>query len=406
VDADFFYWGAAVYLQKIKNRLYDRVLLYMLKHRRRNARQDTYVFFDNLSSKATEEIDAFTLFECCRDSGIPAVYVAARGGFLHRKTAGKAADGIFFVEDEKESWFLNEELFSVMLRTRAVITSFGCVSGRLEKFFARSANIEYIFIGHGMTFFRLSHLKGYYMSARRYNRILVSNEYEKELMLRHGWREKQIIKTGLPRWDKLARKKTSGVRGGGKVLIFFTWRKTFENTADGAENFEYMKNLRAFLLSDKLREIKENYGVTFCMAGHHALTEQCGIDLAQISGGHVELVSSNLISGLIAESALLITDFSSVFADFYYQSKPVIFYRLDAEDENLIPEEKKDMTDIASRTPLVSNVFYSQEEVFKKLEHYILRGFQMDGEEQKKAGLFFCEKDDLSRRTMERIILG
>lgn len=385
-------------LAKLYSFLYGKVLLRRLRLQRLSARQDTYVFFDSLSSTVTEEIDAFTLFEYCREKDIPAVYIAAKDGYLYKKMKGSESGGIYFVKNEKENWLLRKELFALMLRARAVITSFGCIYSPLERFFRKSPNIEYICIGHGTAFFRESHLKGYYLSTRRYNRILVSNEYEKRLFLNHNWKNEMFIAAGLPRWDKLAASQT-GIRDK-KIFIFFTWRKTFGETKIALDEFEYIKKLKKFFASDKIGEIIDKYGVSFCAGMHHSLQDQCGSDLRALVASNVEFISNDQISRAIAESSMLITDFSSVFADFYFQNKPVIFYWLDENDDKLDDLEKDDFAAIAAQRQKIYNVVNDENEVFDRLEHYIKHNFKMDAEEQEKAEAFFYVKDNICKKIM------
>lgn len=361
-----------------------------------------YLFFDNLQSAATEEIDAFTLFEYCRDSNIPAAYVAVKEGALYREMAGRPGEGIFFVKNGRENWLLNKELFAVLLRARAVVTSFGCIHSGLEKYFRKGENIEYIFIGHGTTFFKISHLKNYYMSMKRYNRILISNEYEKELLLKYGWKEKHFIKAGLPRWDRLMARgnKNDSAKN---ILIFFTWRQSFQTPGADPETFEYVKKLRDFISCDRLKSVKEKFAVEFYVAPHHSLLDECGLGSDFLSGENVAPLDSGGISGAIAGASLLITDLSSVFADFYFQNKPVIFYRLDENDDKLTVSEKRDMAAAASQNHRVSNVFDNAEAVFDRLEHYIQNDFQMDAEERQKARAFFYEKENICGKVMEKI---
>lgn len=387
-------------LAKFYNFLYGKALLRRLLLQRRGVEQDTYVFFDNLSSKITEEIDALTLFEYCREKGIPAVYIATKDGYLYKKMKGCESGGVYFVENEKENWLLRKELFALMLRARAAITSFGCIYSPLERFFRKSPNIEYICIGHGTAFFRNSHFKGYYMSTRRYNRILVSNEYEKELLINYNWKDEMFIKAGLPRWDKLPTRKTDNK----KILIFFTWRRTFGDNTIDINEFEYIKKQKEFFASDRIKKLKSQYGVSFCMGYHHALLDQCEGDLyGLIASNVVEFVSNDQISRAIAESAMLLTDFSSVFADFYFQNKPVVFYRLDENDQALDDGEKEDFAAIAAQTPKIYNVVNDENAVFDRLEHYIKQDFQMDAGEKEKAAAFFYTRNNVCAQVMEEI---
>lgn len=363
-------------------------------------RQRHYVFFDCLYSKITEEIDAFSLFEYCQNNNIPAKYIARKDGFLHKKMNGVASRDIIYIEDPK-SKFLIKELFFILIRARALITSFGGINCNLEKMLVGSKKTEYIFIGHGPTFFKTAICKTGYLSPKRYNRLLISSVYEKELMTSCGWQEDQLISVGFPRWDKL-NKAMFGAKSK-KVFIFFTWRVSFNNAATYIHNFKYPNKISEFLQSNRLEEINKKYGVEFRIAFHHALLNQCGVDFRPLAGGNIKLVSNDDISRCIMESDMLITDYSSIFMDFFFQNKPAIFYRFDEDDENLETGDKADFASAALQTRRVFNVFYDTEDVFDRLEYYIQHHFRPDEDEQIKMEKFFYEKEDICAKIMEQI---
>lgn len=284
-------------------------------------RQDLYIFFDSLSSQITEEIDAFTLFEYCRNNNIPAKYIARKGGLLYKKMKGIASRDIIFIENP-QSELLIKELFFILIRARALISSFGCINSKLEKILVDNKKMEYISIGHGSIFFKTSVFKSGYLSPKRYNKRLISNEYEKEIMISGGWQEEQLMSAGLPRWDKLSNSASDSKSK--KVLIFFTWRHSLK--LEYINNFQYPHKIRELLQSEKLKKIQEKYGVEFMIAFHHAIMDQSGVNLSYLVGDNVTQIPNSDISRYIMESEILITDYSSIFIDFFFQNKPVIFY--------------------------------------------------------------------------------
>lgn len=390
-----------VYLLKnLKQSIDKRIKLYTLKFKRLCTKQDTYIFFDAITSRIIEEIDALSLFEYCRQNNIRAVFLAAKGGFLYQKMRGKSENGVLFLDDGGADFFQNENLLPLLYRTTAVIASFGGINIRTERMFS-SLNIEYIFIGHGVSFFKTSHIKDYSMPPKCFDKQLIANEYEKEIFLRYGWRESELIHVGLPRWDRLITQKSNCEK---KVIaIYFTWRKTFLDGSTAISKIEYVKKIKTLLMSDRLEEMKEKYGVAFILGTHHGLHYLCETDLTRLAGNVITLVGNDQVSRLITEASLLITDYSSVFADFYFQNKPVIFYRLDENDEKLNAEDKEDAASAALQTPRIHNVVSKEEEVFDRLEHYIGQNFKMDAEEKEKADAFFYTKEDICQKIMEKI---
>ena len=66
---------------------------------------------------------------------------------------------------------------------------------------------------------------------------------------------------------------------------------------------------------------------------HHAILEK---NSEFLLNENVRFCDSLDISKAIKTSSLLITDYSSVWSDFFFLNKPVVFYRPDFDDVNLI----------------------------------------------------------------------
>lgn len=94
----------------------------------------------------------------------------------------------------------------------------------------------------------------------------------------------------------------------------------------------YFKCWCNLLKSGRLAALAEAHGVQFIFYPHHEVqkyirsfqTASLNIILANFAGYDVQQ--------LLKESMLLITDYSSVFFDFAYMEKPVLYYQFD-EDE-------------------------------------------------------------------------
>lgn len=155
--------------------------------------------------------------------------------------------------------------------------------------------------------------------------------------------------------------------------------------------------------SERLKEIKEKHGVEFVIAFHHAIREQCYLDLSHLAGDNVTLISNSDISHYIRESDILITDYSSIFIDFFFQNKPVIFYRFDEDDESLGIDDQADIASSALQTRRIFNVFGEKEEVFDRLERYIKNNFRPEATELKKMSNFFYEKEAICSKVMQQI---
>lgn len=132
--------------------------------------------------------------------------------------------------------------------------------------------------------------------------------------------------TGLCRYDKLNDFNTNK-----QILVMPTWR-TYINKENLYES-AYYKYWKEFLEDKVLHQIlaKTNYKLYFYphyeMQKHLALFKQMNLSENIIVADFKFDVQS-----LLKESSLLVTDYSSVYFDFVYMKKPVIYYQFD-EDE-------------------------------------------------------------------------
>jgi CDP-glycerol glycerophosphotransferase (TagB/SpsB family) len=97
---------------------------------------------------------------------------------------------------------------------------------------------------------------------------------------------------------------------------------------------------------------------------------------------------------------LLITDYSSVCWDVFYQGKPVIFYQFDTEQYN---EAHGSYIDL--ETDLFGDRVEKQEELFAVMEEYIQNGFTLKEKYQKMRPdcYKYIDKNN-SQRICEEII--
>ena len=132
---------------------------------------------------------------------------------------------------------------------------------------------------------------------------------------------------GLCRYDELYKiEKPSN-----KILIMPTWRHELSN-ADKKQfkESEYFKTYSHLLKSERLNSILEKYDYEVLFYPHMEL--QKFIDCFE-GTDRVKIVhfSDSTVQSLLINSDVLITDFSSVFFDYAYMGKPMLFYQFDEE---------------------------------------------------------------------------
>jgi CDP-glycerol glycerophosphotransferase (TagB/SpsB family) len=195
-------------------------------------------------------------------------------------------------------------------------------------------HFEFIYLNNGIIKDDLSnHLN---RLNKHFNLIVVSTklEYNSILKYDYGYNKNNLILTGLPRFDYLQRA-YKNIELKKIILLFPTWRMYIKGTKDliTSENIvsESFKNTTYYkfynsLINDKnLINIfdKYNYFGIFCLhpnfAGEYKLFEK---------NKYFDIIK-RCDQQIILKSKLLITDYSSVFFDFGYLGKPIIYTHFD-----------------------------------------------------------------------------
>ena len=156
----------------------------------------------------------------------------------------------------------------------------------------------------------------------------VTKEYQ-YIINNFGYAEGNVWLTGLPRFDRLT-DRTQQV-----ITIMPTWRKALrprKNSEDNNENFlksEYYNFYSSLLLNSKLQDEAEKSGYTIQFKIHPSLEEYQ--ELFQMNNGVKIVDQGKSYRDIYAESALIVTDYSSAVFDFAYLKKPVIYAQFDEE---------------------------------------------------------------------------
>lgn len=142
-----------------------------------------------------------------------------------------------------------------------------------------------------------------------------------------GYKDEEVQYLGLARFDALINSKTKGR----KILYMPTWRRWLNNAND--KQFiksEYYMMIQSLLENQNLISLFEQYNIEltlclhpFCQKFRHLFySENKNIKIANISEKGVQT--------RLKESSLLITDYSSVYFDFAYMNKAIIYYQFDS----------------------------------------------------------------------------
>lgn len=232
-----------------------------------------------------------------------------------------------------------------------------------------------VFLQHGVT---KDHAEWLYADKCIFKYFITTAIPEDEMIKRdYGYAEGVVQLTGFPRYDALC----DFVVNKKRVLIMPTWRYWFNLKSKGGddvsgsfENSEYLKTWLSFLNDVGLERIAEKYGLEIIFYLHRNM--QSHIDAFKNVKHHIVVASWKEydIQDLLKTSAIMITDYSSVYFDMIYMQKPILFYQFD-EKEYRKYQYKEGWFDYHNNP--FSIAYSEKDSLISKLEEYASRQFDV-----------------------------
>ena len=209
-----------------------------------------------------------------------------------------------------------------------------------------------------------------------------SKEYE-YIKNHYGYPNDYVKYLGLPRFDNYMDANINNKL----ILVMPTYRKYITKNITNTlfyKRWNSLLNNKQFL---KLLKQKDIY-VYFYL--HTDMQKY--MDLFEINSSNIIKITDSEINSVLKESALLITDYSSVYMDFAYMNKPVIYYHFDYADYRKHYKEgyykySKDA---------FGKIVNDEEDLVKKIDAYIKMNYKMEDFYLKRMDKFFEHKDNLN----------
>lgn len=227
-----------------------------------------------------------------------------------------------------------------------------------------------IFLQHGVMGFKQCHRTYHKAGGNRVARFVVSSEYERKLIEEYfGYDKEEIILTGLARWDVLHDTSTLEKK---QILLMPTWRSWLEYASEELfRKSDYYRNYVSILQDERLRQLLEKEDMMLIFYIHPKFRDYISEFAVENERIHFIPFGQRPLNELLMSCNLLITDYSSVSWDVYYQEKPVIFYPFDFETYEKVQGSYMDMEKEA-----FGDVVHSKEELFASLRKYVNNGFK------------------------------
>lgn len=230
--------------------------------------------------------------------------------------------------------------------------------------------------------------------------FITSNEMERGFIINDlDYAPEQVVVTGLARWDVL--KDSSSESEHKHILLMPTWRNWLnEPTEEVFLASEYYHRYMDLLNSKRLAEILEKNDLYMDFFIHPKLSEY--LSRFSATTGRISLIpfGSKPLNRLMMRCKTLITDYSSVCWDVYYQGKPVIFYQFDLAEYNETQGAYMDL-----ENDLFGDRAETQEMLLDLLEETVENDFTLKPEyEEMRERLFKYIDRNNSRRICEEIM--
>jgi len=177
------------------------------------------------------------------------------------------------------------------------------------------------FLQHGITYNEQRDLFGDSAPMRLF---FCGAKTEYEYIRRVFGHPDSVVKyTGFARFDRL-----HDARVLNRVLIMPTWRSYIRNEEEFLKS-DYFAHFQSLISDEKLINALESKGTDLVLYVHYGMQKfihhfKSKSALVKIAG-----FKDYDVQALLKESALLVTDYSSVFFDFAYMRKPVLYYQFD-----------------------------------------------------------------------------
>ena len=151
-----------------------------------------------------------------------------------------------------------------------------------------------------------------------------------------GYPENNVAYLGFNRFDDYHSAKVNEKQ----ILLIPSWREWIASKNEFSDKYEdvsdftkteYYQKYRELIENGELIDFLEKHDLTLCFYPHRKMQKY--IEYFEAKSPRIKIISNETgdIRTLLMESAVMITDYSSVAMDFAYMRRPIIFYQFDKE---------------------------------------------------------------------------
>ena len=365
-----------------------------------------YLFVDFIFKDLTSD-DAFPIFEEMEKKNYPVHYITEHNEIYEKYCKDeKICSKIIKLGKDYDNYadFFEKHL-TLVLKLKAVVSCKESGFHFASYLFYRLEYITYIAVTHGVCYFKdyLFEKKRIYGNMRNNKIIIPPSHLLIEKARKYGWRNEDIIKMNLPRWDKyneeyqLKNKDEFKRINSNSILVMFTWRYNKDSFNIDISPF-YHENISRILESDLLNDALERKNITLYFTFHRYINKRFRERYENIikEKKQIKFIEQGDIAQCLAVTKLVVSDFSSIIFDLMYRRKPFILFIPDGNDPKIkdiyTDDYIKLINDMYQKKYKVENLFYNVRETVDKMISYIDNNFTIDKKLEKYFELFGIKK--------------
>ena len=353
-------------------------------HSNRYIYNKTDYLFADFSSEHTAPGEAYLIFKEMFKQNISVYYLTKRED-IYKEYMTLKMDNCSYSPIIFDSNFINgdflEKYFDLILRLKVVVS--GAKIYSINNIFYNIEYITYICLTHGISYIKDFLYENYY-SNKIYNKIVLPPS---DLIIanakKFGWKDNDIIRIGLPRWD-LFNKYEKSLSFPEKLfnknkLIFamFTWRELKKKEYKISKY--YFKNIINLLNNKQLNYVLEKNNITLYYTLHHMIE---GYKYLFNNNKNIKYNNQAQIIECLIKSELIITDFSSIIFDIIVRNRPYIIFIPDFQDKNIEKIYNEAYSNIIkylrNGTIYFKNTFFDIKSTVNKIIYYINNNFILE----------------------------
>jgi hypothetical protein len=342
--------------------------------------------FDDLSSD-----DVYPVFKEMEKQNYPVHYITERKD-VYQKFCNEKSKCLKIFPISRNNYtncgdFVQNYL-DILLKIKAFISGKAWGYHMISQLFYNIEYITYIAIGHGVCYFKDYLYKDDRLYGSKKNDKILIPPSKKLIFLakKYGWKDKNIIKINLPRWDKYNNEILSDLNDNSKfktqsILFMFTWRNI--KLRKDISSY-YIKNIISLLTNSKLEENLNKNNITLYFTFHRYIIDRYKIQYFEMiqKKKYINYIDQNEISDCLSKTSLVVSDFSSIIFDSMYRRKPFILYIPDANDPNIKDIYWEEyyllIESMKNGTIYFENKFFEINSVVEKIIYYINNNFNIE----------------------------